>query len=80
MIWVIGCKGMLGSEIVRQLSERNINFVGTDIDVDITNPQALAGFVKGKHISYIINCSAYTAVDNAESDVKLTKRLNEARP
>ena len=80
MIWVIGCKGMLGSEIVRQLSERNINFVGTDIDVDITNPQALAGFVKGKHISYIINCSAYTAVDNAESDVDLAKRLNEDGP
>lgn len=80
MIWVIGCKGMLGSEIVRQLSERNINFVGTDIDVDITNPQALAEFVKGKHISYIINCSAYTAVDNAESDVDLAKRLNEDGP
>lgn len=80
MIWVIGCKGMLGSEIVRQLSERNINFVGTDIDVDITNPQALAGFVKGKHISYIINCSAYTAVDKAESDVDLAKRLNEDGP
>ena len=80
MIWVIGCKGMLGSEIVRQLSERNINFVGTDIDVDITNPQALAGFIKGKHISYIINCSAYTAVDKAESDADFAKKLNEDGP
>lgn len=80
MIWVIGCKGMLGSEIVRQLSEKNINFVGTDIDVDITNPQALAGFIKGKHISYIINCSAYTAVDKAESDADFAKKLNEDGP
>ena len=80
MIWVIGCKGMLGSEIVRQLSERNINFVGTDIDVDITNPQALAGFIKGKHISYIINCYAYTAVDKAESDADFAKKLNEDGP
>ena len=80
MIWLIGCKGMLGTEISRQLSENKINFVGTDIDVDITNPQALADFAKGKEISYIINCSAYTAVDKAESDQDLAKKLNEDGP
>ena len=71
---------MLGSEIVRQLSEKNLNFVENDIDVDITNPQALAKFEKGKDISYIINCSAYTAVDKAESDADFAKKLNEDGP
>ena len=80
MIWLIGCKGMLGTEISRQLSENNIEFAGTDIDVDITNPQALADFAKGKEISYIINCSAYTAVDKAESDEAFAKKLNEDGP
>ena len=80
MIWLIGCKGMLGTEIARQLSENKIDFVGTDIDVDITNPQALAEFVKVKDISYIINCSAYTAVDKAESDADFAKKLNEDGP
>ena len=80
MIWLIGCKGMLGTEIARQLSENKIDFVGTDIDVDITNPQALADFSKGKAISYIINCSAYTAVDKAESDADFAKKLNEDGP
>lgn len=80
MIWLIGCKGMLGTEIARQLSENKIDFVGTDIDVDITNPQALAKFVNGKDISYIINCSAYTAVDKAESDADFAKKLNEDGP
>lgn len=80
MIWLIGCKGMHGTEIARQLSENKIDFVGTDIDVDITNPQALAKFVKGKDISYIINCSAYTAVDKAESDADFAKKLNEDGP
>jgi dTDP-4-dehydrorhamnose reductase len=78
MIWLIGCKGMLGTEIARQLSENKIDFVGTDIDVDITNPQALADFVKGKDISYIINCSAYTAVDKAESDADFAKKCYDA--
>lgn len=80
MVWLIGCKGMLGNEIVRQLTENKIEFVGTDIDVDITNPQALATFVKGKEIKYIINCSAYTAVDKAESDAEFAKKLNEDGP
>ena len=80
MIWLIGCKGMLGTEIARQLSENKMNFVGTDIDVDITNPQALSEFANGKDISYIINCSAYTAVDKAESDAEFAKKLNEDGP
>ncbi len=80
MLWLIGCKGMLGTEITRKLTENNIDFVGTDIDVDITNPQALADFAHGKNISYIINCSAYTAVDKAESDADFAKKLNEDGP
>lgn len=80
MLWLIGCKGMLGTEIARQLTENKIDFVGTDIDVDITNPQALADFARGKNISYIINCSAYTAVDKAESDEDFAKKLNEDGP
>ncbi len=80
MIWLIGCKGMLGTEVARQLTINKIDFAGTDIDVDITNPQALADFVKGKQITYIINCSAYTAVDKAESDADFAKKLNEDGP
>lgn len=80
MVWLIGCKGMLGTEIARQLTENKLEFVGTDIDVDITDPQALAAFAKGKEITYIINCSAYTAVDKAENDVDVAKKLNEDGP
>ena len=80
MIWLIGCKGMLGTEIARQFTEYKINFVGTDIDIDITNPQDLAQFVQGKNIKWIINCSAYTAVDKAENDAVFAKKLNENGP
>ena len=80
MLWLIGCNGMLGTEIARQLTEKKIDFVGTDIDVDITNPQALAAFAHGKNISHIINCSAYTAVDKAETDQVFAQKLNEEGP
>ena len=80
MIWLIGNKGMLGTEISRQLTENKIDFVGTDIDVDITNIDALKGFASGKGINWIINCAAYTAVDNAETNVELAKKLNDVAP
>ena len=80
MIWVIGYKGMLGSEICRQLTENNIQYVRSDIDVDITDVNALRNFAKAWSVSWIINCAAYTAVDKAESDVELAKKLNEDGP
>ncbi len=89
MIWLIGCKGMLGTEVARQLNEKKAHWVGTDKEVDITDPQALAAFEKSvetssyldtsstdKHIKWIINCSAYTNVDKAEEEPELADRLN----
>lgn len=80
MIWVIGYKGMLGSEICRQLAENNIQFVRTDVDVDITDFKALLEFARDWSVKWIINCAAYTAVDKAETDIELAKKLNEDGP
>lgn len=80
MIWVIGYKGMLGSEICRQLTENNIQYVRTDVDVDITDFKALLEFARVWSVKWIINCAAYTAVDKAESDVELAKKLNVDGP
>lgn len=98
MVWLIGNKGMLGSEIARQLTENKIQWIGSDRDVDITNPDELRKFAsshgpsanttgltvsKGKvpeKITWIINCAAYTAVDKAESDTELAKKLNVDGP
>ena len=76
MIWVIGYKGMLGNEICRQLTENNIQFVRSDVDVDITDIEALDQFAKCWAVTWIINCAAYTAVDKAESDIELAHKLN----
>ena len=95
MIWVIGCKGMLGSEVVRQLEEKKLPWVGTDRDVDITDPQALQDFTNkiatasyfpsdiphdDRKIKWIINCSGYTNVDKAEEESELAEKLNAAGP
>lgn len=80
MIWLIGCKGMLGSEVAELLEKNNIEFTGTDRQVDITDLSALEDFVRGKDISYIVNCAAYTAVDLAESNEEAALALNAAGP
>lgn len=80
MIWVIGCKGMLGTELCRQLSENHIDYVSSDCDVDITDYSALKAFAAEKSLSFIINCAAYTAVDKAESEAEFAEKLNALGP
>ena len=44
MVWLIGDKGMLGSEIARQLTENRIQWIGSGHEVDITNSAELRKF------------------------------------
>jgi dTDP-4-dehydrorhamnose reductase len=81
MIWLIGCKGMLGTELSLLLEKTGLPFTGTDREVDIANPAALDKFIEqprpgGGDLTWIINCAAYTAVDKAEDDVETCRRLN----
>ena len=47
MIWLIGNKGMLGTEVARQLEENKIDFIGTDRDVDFTDAATRCKVVTG---------------------------------
>ncbi len=85
MIWVVGSKGMLGTELCRQLGAIGMDFVGTDREVDFLDAKALASFAAGpsfggRAIGWIVNCAAYTAVDKAEDEVELCRRLNVEGP
>ncbi len=77
MIWVIGSKGMLGMELCGQLEQSGLPFVGTDLDVDILDPGALREFAaRNNKIDAIVNCSAYTAVDQAEDEADRAFAVN----
>lgn len=85
MIWLIGCKGMLGTEVSNQLDKNNFSWIGTDREVDITNYESLEDFANknssgDNKIDWIINCAAYTAVDKAEEDVEMAQKLNALGP
>jgi dTDP-4-dehydrorhamnose reductase len=76
MIWLIGCNGMLGSDLRGFLTERGIEHVATDAEVDITSRDAIAEFLNGKNPEWIVNCAAYTAVDKAEDEPEKAWLLN----
>lgn len=66
MIWITGASGMLGRHICEKLSAAGISHISTDAEVDITDPSAVSELIAGIKIRWIVNCSAYTAVDKAE--------------
>ena len=76
MIWLIGHKGMLGSEVYKLLVEGAMPHLASDLEVDITDINRLRSYVEDRSLSWIINCSAYTAVDRAEDERELTFRIN----
>jgi len=80
MIWLVGCRGMLGTELAELLASRGIGYVGTDRELDIRDPAALEAFARGRGIGWIVNCAAYTAVDKAEDEEELARSLNAAGP
>jgi len=75
MIWVVGSHGMLGKELCEYFRGNAVQFVGTDKECDITDLQALNNYSKDKNINWIINCSAYTAVDKAEDESEAAFKL-----
>ena len=77
-VLVTGANGQLGKELRRLASGYlQFRFLFTDIEeLDITNKDALATFVKQHNIHYIVNCAAYTAVDKAEDDQASCFRIN----
>jgi dTDP-4-dehydrorhamnose reductase len=80
MVWLIGDKGMLGTELADALAAAGMDLVGTDRDVDILDPVALSAFSEGKKIEWVVNCAAYTAVEKAEEEAELCARLNADGP
>jgi len=76
MIWLVGNRGMLGTEVYRRLQVLNLEHVATDLDVDIADRQALSEFSGPLALSWIVNCSAYTAVDRAEDEPEQAFRIN----
>lgn len=75
---VTGANGQLGNclrAIAKDYPE--LEFLFTDVgELDICDNDAVLKYVDAHRPEYIINCAAYTAVDKAEDDEPLCRRIN----
>jgi len=78
---VIGENGQLGWEVCRKGKNQGIDMSGLDLpDFDVTEPSAVKKAVSQAGISLVINASAYTAVDKAESEPEVAFAVNRDGP
>lgn len=81
-ILITGCNGQLGTEMrILSDSHKQHRYFFTDVaELDITDRDAVCRFVTDNGINLIVNCAAYTAVDRAETDEPLARRINALAP
>ncbi len=80
-ILVTGAMGQLGTDLMAELSKRNISAVGVDIDeMDITDEiqvdEVIGRECNNGGLDAIIHCAAHTAVDKAEDEPGLVRLIN----
>lgn len=76
-ILVTGANGQLGNEIRVVSKGSSDRYIFTDVEeLDITNRDAVANFVKKNDIKVVVNCAGYTNVEKAEDEEKLAELIN----
>ncbi|MGW7257266.1 dTDP-4-dehydrorhamnose reductase [Streptomyces sp. NPDC054834] len=82
MRWLItGAGGMLGRDTVGELLRRGADVTGLDrAALDITDPGAVRRAFGEHRPEVVVNCAAYTAVDDAETDEARALAINGDGP
>ena len=76
-ILITGANGQLGTELRNRSFSLLDDVFYTDVEeLDITNFKAICSFIENHDIDTIINCAAYTAVEQAEEDEEKAMKLN----
>ena len=76
-VLVTGVRGQLGFDVMNELKKRGLEAVGADIEeMDITDEESVNRFIMDAKPDAVIHCAAYTAVDAAEENEDICRRVN----
>lgn len=76
-VLVTGVKGQLGHDVMNELAKRGYEGVGVDVEeMDITDAAAVDRVIKESHVDSVVHCAAWTAVDAAEDNVEICRKVN----
>ncbi|MCK6211785.1 dTDP-4-dehydrorhamnose reductase [Georgenia sp. EYE_87] len=79
MRWLVtGAAGMLGTDLVERLNTAHEVRATRHADLDITDERSVAAAVRD--VDVVVNCAAWTAVDDAETDEAAAFTLNAVGP
>jgi dTDP-4-dehydrorhamnose reductase len=68
-VLITGVHGQLGRALAAACGDRGLNYEGRDIDtLDIRNPHAVDNWITAAQPSTVVNCAAFTAVDDCETN------------
>jgi dTDP-4-dehydrorhamnose reductase len=78
--WLVtGAGGMLGQDLTGLLRAGGEDFTGLDRgELDVTDAGAVADAVRAEQPDIVVNCAAWTAVDDAEAHEDLAGAVNTA--
>ena len=79
-VWLVGAGGMLATAVRAELEGRGVPFVATDLDVDIAAEGAVSELMARESPTHVVNCAAYTRVDDAERHEDDAFRANATGP
>ena len=76
-VLVTGVKGQLGYDVMNELKKQGLTGIGVDVDeMDITDAEACRRVITEAKPDAVIHCAAYTAVDAAEQNMELCRKVN----
>ncbi len=80
-LMITGAKGQLGQDMMKECQRRQIEFIASDLpELDISDLAGVQAAVRAAKPDAIVNCSAYNAVDRAETDFQQACLVNGIGP
>jgi len=79
-VLLTGSTGQLGKSIIKMKS-KYVDLITTNREqLDLSNKLSCEDFVLTEKPDWVINCAAFTAVDQAEKDIDLSRKINSFAP
>lgn len=76
-VLVTGATGQLGYDVMNELKKRGHTGIGTNTkEMDITDAKKVKQVITASGVEAVIHCAAYTAVDAAEDNEELCRKVN----
>ncbi|MEL5957365.1 dTDP-4-dehydrorhamnose reductase [Streptomyces sp. CLV115] len=81
-VWLVtGAAGMLGRDVLARLAGEDVTAVAADrAALDVADPESVRAAFAEHRPAVVVNCAAWTAVDDAESQEDAALRVNGTGP